>query len=90
MRDQMSRACISIAANVAEGFARNSNTDFARFLDMSRGSCAELQSHLYLVYDLRIIEEERFKRLYMQVDRTAAAIGGLILSLRNDKPQRHR
>jgi four helix bundle protein len=90
LRDQISRAAVSVAANIAEGFARNSNADFARFLDLSRGSCAELQSHLYLAYDLRLLEKEKFAALYQQVERTSALIGGLILSLRNNRPQRTR
>ena len=90
MRDQMCRATVSIAANIAEGFARNSDPDFARFLDIARGSCAELQSHLYLIYDTRAIDETRFAKLYGQVKETAALIGGLIGSLRDGKANRHR
>jgi four helix bundle protein len=52
LRDQIRRAAISVMNNIAEGFSRGSDADFARFLDMSRGSIAEIQSMLILASDL--------------------------------------
>jgi four helix bundle protein len=52
---QIKRCSISIPANIAEGFAKDSQKDFARFLQISLGSCFELESHLILCQDLEII-----------------------------------
>ncbi len=52
---QIKRCVISIPANIAEGAAKNSQKDFARFLQISLGSCFELESHLILCMDLEII-----------------------------------
>jgi len=90
LRDQLSRAVISISANIAEGFARNGDRDFAHFLDIAKGSCAEVQSLLYLAYDLRYCEKAEFAKLYKQANETASRIGAFIVYLRSGKPHRSK
>ena len=68
MRDQLRRASVSIMANIAEGFGRRSNREFANFLNMAHGSAAEVQSHLYAALDLKYIDEPTFTQLYTRLD----------------------
>ncbi len=48
LRSQIRRASISIMANIAEGFGRRSDKEFANFLNISHASTCEVQSHLYI------------------------------------------
>lgn len=51
-KDQIQRAGVSVMNNIAEGFERRSDQDFARFLDIAKGSNGEVRSMLYLAEDL--------------------------------------
>lgn len=48
LKDQMQRSAISIPSNIAEGAERDSEGDFIRFLRISKGSCGELRTQLYI------------------------------------------
>ena len=64
--NQIRESSISSMGNTAEGFHRNSNKDFMRFLGYSRSSIAETVSHSYVAYDQQYIDDnelEEVKRL---------------------------
>ena len=48
LKDQMQRCSVSIPSNIAEGAERDSEGDFIRFLRISKGSCGELRTQLYI------------------------------------------
>ena len=82
LRDQLCRAAISSMSNVAEGFAKKSDRDFAHFLDIARGSVVEVQSLLYVALDVGYIEKDEFEKLYELAEATASFIGGFTSYLR--------
>jgi len=55
LRDQMQRSAVSIPSNIAEGFERQSNNEFLRFLKIAKGSCGELRTQLIICNKIQII-----------------------------------
>ena len=81
LREQIRRAVVSMMANIAEGFSRRSNREFAQYLFMAKASAAEAQSHMYVALDQGYLKVDQFKLLYGQADRCARQISGLITYL---------
>jgi four helix bundle protein len=59
LTNQIRRASISVAANIAEGSSRLSKKDFAHFLQIAYSSLMEVLSHCYLAFDLKYTNEEK-------------------------------
>lgn len=57
LTSQIRRSCISIPSNIAEGAGRNSNAQFANFLNIALGSSFELECQIILSRDLNFIQE---------------------------------
>jgi four helix bundle protein len=77
LRDQMVRAAISIMANIAEGFERGRLSEFHQFLSVSKASCAELRSHLYVALDAGYLTGEEFEALRLKAGEVGRILGGL-------------
>ncbi|MGQ0635921.1 MAG: four helix bundle protein [Planctomycetaceae bacterium] len=54
-RSQIQRAAVSIMNNIAEGFERQTDGDFARFLDIAKGSAGEVRSMYFVAEDQRYV-----------------------------------
>ena len=81
-RDQLQRAALSVMNNIAEGFERSSKADFARFLDIAKGSCGEVRSMLYVASDLGYIQKDRTLGLISQFQILSKQIAALSKTLR--------
>lgn len=82
--DQMRRAAVSIASNIAEGSSRSSSMEFAHYLEISLGSAFETETQLEIAklrgYISNATSDELFSRLWSIEKR----LNTLILKLRNE------
>lgn len=72
-RAQIQKAAVSITNNIAEGFERTTDGEFARFLDIAKGSCGEVRSMYYLAEDISYVtanvadeRRQRCKRIWVE------------------------
>ena len=82
---QIQEASVSIMANIAEGFDRQSKREFIRFLYYASGSGSEVESHLYVALDQEYISREDFTGAYNQARKTKSLINGFITYLKGKK-----
>ena len=64
---QMQRAAVSTPTNIAEGSAKSSNKDFARFLEMSIGSSLELETELIIALNLKYVDSMIFEDIQNEI-----------------------
>ena len=82
MRDQMQRAAVSIAANIAEGYERGSRKEYIQFLNIAKGSVGELRCLLTIASRLYYEDEAVLKGLFDSSEEISRMLKGLINSLR--------
>ena len=83
LRDQLQRSAVSVMANIAEGFGRRGRQEFIQFLKIARGSCSEVESHLYIALDASLISQEDFELLKTQAETTGRKLSAFIRYLNN-------
>lgn len=69
LTNQLRRAAVSIASNIAEGASRSSDKDFCRFLEIAIGSAYEIESQLVIASDLNFITEDTANELINTLER---------------------
>lgn len=85
LRDQIRRAIISVSSNIVEGFEKNNNNEFIRFLGMAKGSVGEVRNQLYIALTIKYIAQEEFDHLHLRVDQLSKQIGGFIKYLQDKR-----
>ena len=82
--DQLQRAAVSISSNIAEGCAKPSDAEFAKFLDTALGSSYEVETQLTISHNVGYINDEVFAELKNDVESIERQLTGFIRSIRKD------
>ncbi|ELR68970.1 S23 ribosomal protein [Fulvivirga imtechensis AK7] len=85
LKDQINRSSGSIMDNIAEGFDRKGNKEFRQFLTVSRGSCSEVKSQLYMAQDRKLISSDQFEELYESCENISKMAHGLMKYLNSSE-----
>ncbi len=81
---QLRRAAVSVMNNIAEGFERSNNKEFIRFLKISKASCGEVRSMIYVANDLHYLGDVESEELLKFCFNLANAINKFIAYLENN------
>lgn len=84
LTSQIRRAALSISANIAEGYGRNSNLDKIKFYIYSRGSAFETKNHLIYGKNVNYFNEKEVEEIINKIDTTIYELNKIIKVL---KPQ---
>jgi four helix bundle protein len=82
---QIRKSCISIPSNIAEGYGRNSTSDYLRFLQIASGSLYELQTQLEICLNLGYLSKQSFEEIYEQSREIERMLGSLIKKVGSNK-----
>ena len=81
--DQLQRAAVSISSNIAEGAAKPSDVEFAKYLDTALGSAFEVETQLTIANNIGYIDNNLFNNLLNSVQEIERQLNGLIHLLRS-------
>lgn len=84
LTSQMRRSSSSISSNIAEGCGRNTQPQFARFLNIAFGSASELEYQLILSKDLKFIDSADFDNLLDNVTEVKRMLSSLVQQVQSD------
>ena len=83
LTNQLRRSASSIPANIAEGSGKNSQLEFAHFLNIALGSANEAEYYLILSKDLTYLNNEEFETLVKTINEIKAMLIALISKVRS-------
>ena len=86
LSNQLRRAAVSVACNIAEGQARYSRKDFRHFLRVAKGSLAEIETQVLIARRLGYVNQDSCDRCLERIKELGRILAGLISSLRIHEP----
>ena len=90
LKDQIQRAAVSVPSNIAEGFERDGNKEFVKFLYIAKGSVGEVRSQMYNALDLGYVIEQDANAIHEIALRISSGLQSLIRALSSSPRLGHR
>ncbi len=84
LTNQIRRASVSVASNIAEGSARQ-DSDFSRFIGIASGSLYEVVTQATIARQQGFLSPEQFAQIYASAEEIARMLTGLRESLRDSR-----
>ena len=81
LKEQMLRSALSIPSNIAEGCERNSKAEFRRFINIAKGSAAELRTQVYIAIETGVLKKESVEEFIEELKTITKMLQALINSL---------
>ncbi|MBN2118998.1 MAG: four helix bundle protein [Anaerolineales bacterium] len=85
LTSQIRRSSMSIPTNIAEGCGRNTDADFARFLQIAMGSASETEYQLLLSCDLGFLSKDQYDKLNIDTTEVKRMLASLLKTIRTDR-----
>jgi four helix bundle protein len=85
LTSQLRRASASIAANLAEGCGRSGDAEFARYCSIAMGSASEVEYHLLLARDLKLLKPGEYEELAPRAIELKRMLTALLQKLTADR-----
>lgn len=82
-RDQVQRAAVSVMNNIAEGYERYGKKELSHYLYISKGSCGEVRSMMFLANDLEYVSKNNAKMITDRSEEISRMLNGFIKSLKS-------
>src|ERR1700760_3622393 len=84
LTSQLRRSAYSIPLNIVEGCGKNTNKDFAHYLDNALGSAHEVEYTCFLIHDLGFIQKAEFEMINNNINEVKAMLISFIKFLRDE------
>jgi four helix bundle protein len=82
LTSQLRRSAVSVSSNIAEGSSRSSDTDLARFIEISYGSLLESVSELQIAKRQQFLNSGMFEQVYANAENLAKMLSGFRRTLK--------
>lgn len=82
-KDQITRSCLSISSNIAEGMEKESTKEQMRFIEIAKGSAAEFSTQVYIGMDIAYIKKKDGKEWIEKSDHILAMLSNLKKTIKN-------
>jgi four helix bundle protein len=82
-KDQITRSCLSIPSNIAEGMEKESTSEQAGFIEIAKGSAAEFATQVYIGMDIHYIEKKYGKEWIDKSNHILAMLSNLKKTIKN-------